>query len=725
MAATMLFILTVAASWLHAAALQVHRLAVPLCRPARSCCVIMLDENIWTIEDDLFDIIGVSPDAAPGEIKRAFHQQARRLHPDYNPGEEAAREFRRLVAAFETLSDSEKRMDWERLRRGEALGARVSPQRQSQQADQHAWRSPTTAPPPENSPIYVQGGALRTWTFRSVSVMKIQVVLSIDDEPLDADIELWHGPDDTPCKIKLYTEDGQLRPFSAIVGTPRGPGTVAVRNNGNYEKNVAAKVFSDELDSPSDDCLASSASTQIIGGEFQTYPFHPSIDSVQVLLRTDGHALNAKIQLLHGPNDDNKETIEVYHEGGFDDLFFCFIETPGSDNAVRVYNTGVGGFPINAAVVPHAVNPNWKQQAILVDAEQLETLTEREEQLSAEAQTIANALRAELETRLRVADEARQAAPAVDATEVERLDGCVAALVAAVNTVAVQAKEEAEATTTQAMSDAYAADADAKLLRTELQDAAAAAEWLRVTLDGAAAAADVVTGKMGAQLQAARDWRTASRASASEGDARGAEGRRLRRLAEEARREADEKMVEFAAGTEVRREQVAALCAELQQVGSSIGSDSKARAAREEAFSLCAELEEVTTVTDAMRAVMDARLQVAAHAQKSVEAVLVARDAHERGAADAESLSTAAEAAELRDLLQEALDDVEAVYLEMKTCRRRMQRALEARQSVTRVEQERREQLQARVDSVMAQLQAIASSADAQAPPGIEPMSAT
>ena len=201
--------------------------------------------------------------------------------------------------------------------------------------------------------ILVQGGSLRTWSYRSQAVEQVQVVLSTEGRPLDADIELWHGPDNTPCKMRVYVENGQLRPFSAVVETPRGPNTVAIRNIGQVEFPIAANVFADDVDIPTGDCIASSMTVQ--GGALRTYPFDPSVDSVQVLLKTDGRPLNARIELLQGPNN-NKQVIELYTEDGCDRPFFCILETPGSGNVVRIVNTAPIEFPMTASVVPASIN---------------------------------------------------------------------------------------------------------------------------------------------------------------------------------------------------------------------------------------------------------------------------------------------------------------------------------------------------------------------------------
>ena len=164
------------------------------------------------------------------------------------------------------------------------------------------------APVAADAAILVQGGSLRTWSYRSPAVEQVQVVLSTEGRPLDADIELWHGPDNTPCKMRVYVENGQLRPFSAVIETPRGPNTVAIRNIGQIEFPIAADVVADAVDKPSEDCLISSMTIQ--GGALRTYPFDPTVDSVQVLLKTDGRPLNARIELLQGPNN-NKQVLRM------------------------------------------------------------------------------------------------------------------------------------------------------------------------------------------------------------------------------------------------------------------------------------------------------------------------------------------------------------------------------------------------------------------------------
>ena len=205
------------------------------------------------------------------------------------------------------------------------------------------------------SPILVQGGSLGTWSYKSPYVEQVQVVLSTEGRPMDADIELWNGPDNTPCKMRVYVENGALRPFNGVIETPRGPNTIAIRNIGQVEFPIVANVVANNVVQPYAETISSYSTIQ--GGALKSYPFSPLVDSVQLLLRTDGRPLNARVELLQGPNN-NKQVIELYTEDGLDRPFFCILGTPGSGNVVRVINTGPIEFPLTASVVPHAINDN-------------------------------------------------------------------------------------------------------------------------------------------------------------------------------------------------------------------------------------------------------------------------------------------------------------------------------------------------------------------------------
>jgi len=58
---------------------------------------------------DHYDTLGVSRDASPEEIKKAYRRLARELHPDVNPSEEASERFKSVTHAYDVLSDPEQR----------------------------------------------------------------------------------------------------------------------------------------------------------------------------------------------------------------------------------------------------------------------------------------------------------------------------------------------------------------------------------------------------------------------------------------------------------------------------------------------------------------------------------------------------------------------------------------------------------------------------------------
>ncbi|MDR1971992.1 MAG: DnaJ domain-containing protein [Treponema sp.] len=62
---------------------------------------------------DYYTTLGVRQDAPTQEIKRAFRDKAKRLHPDI-AGKEAEGEMRKLLTAYEVLSNRERRYEYDR-----------------------------------------------------------------------------------------------------------------------------------------------------------------------------------------------------------------------------------------------------------------------------------------------------------------------------------------------------------------------------------------------------------------------------------------------------------------------------------------------------------------------------------------------------------------------------------------------------------------------------------
>jgi DnaJ-class molecular chaperone len=62
-----------------------------------------------------YELLGVKPDASADEIRKAYRKLAKQFHPDINPGKpEAEARFKEISAAYDLLSDSDKRARYDR-----------------------------------------------------------------------------------------------------------------------------------------------------------------------------------------------------------------------------------------------------------------------------------------------------------------------------------------------------------------------------------------------------------------------------------------------------------------------------------------------------------------------------------------------------------------------------------------------------------------------------------
>ncbi len=69
-----------------------------------------------TAKRDYYEVLGVSRDASPEDVKKAFRRLALEFHPDRNSGDTGAEErFKEINEAYSVLSDPDKRAQYDRF----------------------------------------------------------------------------------------------------------------------------------------------------------------------------------------------------------------------------------------------------------------------------------------------------------------------------------------------------------------------------------------------------------------------------------------------------------------------------------------------------------------------------------------------------------------------------------------------------------------------------------
>ncbi len=175
---------------------------------------------------------------------------------------------------------------------------------------------------------------------------------------------LLSPPDWTPVTINAHSEDGRSYPIQTLVGTRNKAANLEVKNTGPYTMPIKAAVSYavDPLASARERVAAEVDGRYMEGGSVYHHSFAPEIDQLQVLLSTEGKQLNAKIELLNGPNNVKQE-FEIFTNNGLLNSLFIVFDTPGDGNAIRVKNLAPMEYPCmvyTQASKVHERNNNWQ-----------------------------------------------------------------------------------------------------------------------------------------------------------------------------------------------------------------------------------------------------------------------------------------------------------------------------------------------------------------------------
>ena len=190
----------------------------------------------------------------------------------------------------------------------------------------------------------VEGKTRKTWKFNNLSKDRVQVAVASEGRPINSDIQLWLGPDWTPCTMKAYSEDGKARPIQTLVGTRNKEAMIEVRNVGEYEFpfSAAANYADASMASKADPPAAHGE--RVDGGALRSFPLDAGSEKLEVVLNTDGKQLNARVELLNAPNNP-KQTFEVFtNNGELNSLCVCF-NIIDAGNTVRIVNLAPVEFP--------------------------------------------------------------------------------------------------------------------------------------------------------------------------------------------------------------------------------------------------------------------------------------------------------------------------------------------------------------------------------------------
>jgi hypothetical protein len=204
-----------------------------------------------------------------------------------------------------------------------------------------------------NGIIRCEGKSRKTFVFNDITKEDIQGALCSEGRPLNAEIQLWIGPNWTPYTLKAYSDDGKQYPVQFLVGTRNKQAELEIRNVGQMEfpLNAACAYAKPPLAEMRNKIPREMADSKITvqGGAIKSFPLDPSVEQTRVLLNTDTRQLNAVVELLNGPNNV-KQRFEIFTNNGVLNSLYVVFNTPGSGNTVRIMNQATIEFPAYAYI---------------------------------------------------------------------------------------------------------------------------------------------------------------------------------------------------------------------------------------------------------------------------------------------------------------------------------------------------------------------------------------
>mmetsp|Transcript_108384 Transcript_108384/g.312255 ORF Transcript_108384/g.312255 Transcript_108384/m.312255 type:complete len:332 (-) Transcript_108384:318-1313(-) len=207
----------------------------------------------------------------------------------------------------------------------------------------------------------IQGaGSRATWVSPDpYGFDEMNVHLGTAGRPLFANVEHWSGPNNTPSRMLLMSEDGGARPWMTKFRTPTNvhSGVTQVRNMGPMEFPIEASVTatnSPERSGISTEGMIGAQMTKprtIDGGALKTFGFDHSVDQVYLEISSDGLPINARIELWQGPSN-TKAIGKIYTDHGLKRPWSALIPLPGYGASICVINEGPMTYPIKVSMDP-------------------------------------------------------------------------------------------------------------------------------------------------------------------------------------------------------------------------------------------------------------------------------------------------------------------------------------------------------------------------------------